>query len=152
MENNFISESKKPKNPVVFNNNVYDEEIIGLKEYLSPESKIEKEIEHEKDIQTLKRTIAGQQVKIEKKQKQIEITKKVLAALTAGAIFLTIGSFIAKHKKEIKESIGDIGQEPTYSDYGGSARPLITDPDYLAEMDSVITNENEDSFHIGGGR
>lgn len=149
-EIDFISESKKPKNPVIFNSETYNDEIIGLKEYLSPESNIEKEIEHEKNIQTLKKTIAGQQVKLEKKQKQIEITKKVLAGLTAGAVFLTIGAFIAKHKKEIKDTIGDIGQEPTATTEVNGYYPGQPNPEYESERESVIANEETEIFNLGG--
>lgn len=151
-EINFISESTKPKNPVIFESTIYDDEIIGLKDYSSPESKIEKEIENEKKIRILKNTIAGQQVKLDKKQKQIEITKKVLAALTAGAVLVTIGLFIAKHKKEIKEAVGDIGQEPTLSTEVNGYYPGQPNPEYESERESVIANEETEIFNLGGKR
>lgn len=142
----FISESKKPKNEVKFSTDTYEDKVYEPAEYISPESKIEKDIEAEKEIQNLKKIISGKQIQLEKKQKTIGNIKKFIAILTAGAVAVTLGAFISKHKKEIKEALKDIGKIPTAPTELNGKYPGQPDPQYEAERASVIAEENATSI------
>ena len=130
MNNDFISESTKPKRNLNFTSGVYEDKVYEPKEYIPYKSDIEKLQEEERNTRIISNTINGKPIQANKKNKAVKVITRIIAGLTAGAAFITIGVFIAKHKDKIKELIGDIGAEPTvgvdlYGYYPGQPNPEL---------------------------